>query len=492
MISLRLRYTLCYVVFFLLTSVPVTWSKKQAKFYIYDWPAIVNRYANYTDRNHHGHGVEFPQWMLNHGAGRLISKQDHLYKTSQFALFKIMYERALLDPRRTLDPKKASSFLIPYDFGMDATFTQAHGRMRRTQCPLSSEVLRLLTQSTHFQANHGHDHTLIVSVNQNMNYFFNAKPCIDMLMACWNCTKLAIDEYMFIAHNRNFELRNRGINWHAVPFPSDYHYDSSLSPTISSMPPWEQDETARPVLVSFVGNIRKFSTVSTSIREALHHQCSNHSECSHGTYRHDIKANVTGSNVEARNAVFCLQPPGDMPSRKSVFDVVLSGCIPVFFHPLTARLMYEWHLGQVGWEEIGIHFDSHQNITDLISNKVDFIDVLIKHFQANHEDIRRRRKAIKNLAFQLQYSLITAPVANHHIANGRQQKDAYEVSMEKVLEIHSGRASHDRKSSYAICEQIRQHGQTLQTAEWCNLTHTNKDPFKPPSTVSYLLGQLSL
>jgi hypothetical protein len=33
---------------------------------------------------------------------------------------------------------------------------------------------------------------------------------------------------MFIARDRNYELKNRGINWHAVPFPSDYHYDNRL------------------------------------------------------------------------------------------------------------------------------------------------------------------------------------------------------------------------------------------------------------------------
>lgn len=69
------------------------------KFYLYDWPDLVNRYANYTDRDHAHHGVEFPHWKLNHGAGRLIHQEYMEYKTSPYALFRIMYERALLDPR---------------------------------------------------------------------------------------------------------------------------------------------------------------------------------------------------------------------------------------------------------------------------------------------------------------------------------------------------------------------------------------------------------
>lgn len=31
------------------------------------------------------------------------------------------------------------------------------------------------------------------------------------------------------------------------------------------------------------------------------------------------------------DSVFCLQPPGDMFSRKGLIDGVLMGCIPVYF-----------------------------------------------------------------------------------------------------------------------------------------------------------------
>lgn len=340
-------------------------------FYIYDWPHLVNRYANFSDRPHHSHGVEMPNWKTNFGAGRLVSQNTSEYKTSQFALFKLMYERALIDPRRTLDPDKAVSFFIPYDFGMDATFFETNGRMRKTNCPLASEVLLLLRRSPHFKKNAGHDHFMINAVNQNMNYFFHAKNCLEFLMTCWNCTKLSIDEYMFIARDRKFELKNRGINWHAIPFPSDFHYDARISAIQASTPPpppqnptnssplywhhpWElaDSEDYRPTLVSFLGNPRKFSPVSTSVREALLAQCNNHSTyCTHGIYSFDLK--IASPNYESRHSTFCLQPPGDMPTRKSVFDVILAGCIPVLFHPLTARFMYEWHWGAKMWEEIG-------------------------------------------------------------------------------------------------------------------------------------------
>ena len=44
-----------------------------------------------------------------------------------------------------------------------------------------------------------------------------------------------------------------------------------------------------------------------------------------------------------QNSIFCLQPPGDSYTRRSTFDSILAGCIPVFFHPGSAYIQYLWH-----------------------------------------------------------------------------------------------------------------------------------------------------
>lgn len=302
------------------------------QFYIYEWPDIVNRYANYTDRSHHGHGVEIPQWKQHFGAGRQVDAASMEHKTSQFGLFKLVFERASIDKtRRTTKPDKATSFIIPYDIGMYAAFLETNGRMRRTNCPFSDTVISRLKNSVYFNRNYGHDHVVIFSVNQNLNYFMGAQKCVDFMRLCWNCTKLSIDEYMFIAKDRNFELKNRGINWHAVPFPSDYHYSHNVytasvsNGTAQYELPW-RDFKQRSIIVSFVGNTRRYNDISTRIREALVQQCSKHrTQCQHGAYKHD---NKVGQHQLSRSSLFCLQPPGDMPTRKSLFDAVLSGCIP--------------------------------------------------------------------------------------------------------------------------------------------------------------------
>ena len=45
-----------------------------------------------------------------------------------------------------------------------------------------------------------------------------------------------------------------------------------------------------------------------------------------------------------QNSLFCLQPQGDSYTRRSAFDSMLAGCIPVFFHPGSAYVQYTWHL----------------------------------------------------------------------------------------------------------------------------------------------------
>ncbi|CAN4093440.1 unnamed protein product [Withania somnifera] len=45
-----------------------------------------------------------------------------------------------------------------------------------------------------------------------------------------------------------------------------------------------------------------------------------------------------------QSSLFCLQPQGDSYTRRSAFDAMLAGCIPVFFHPASAYTQYTWHL----------------------------------------------------------------------------------------------------------------------------------------------------
>ncbi|CAL8991997.1 unnamed protein product [Prunus brigantina] len=52
----------------------------------------------------------------------------------------------------------------------------------------------------------------------------------------------------------------------------------------------------------------------------------------------------SGQNYRSVPSFKHLQPGGDSYTRRSAFDSILAGCIPVFFHPGTAYSQYLWHL----------------------------------------------------------------------------------------------------------------------------------------------------
>ena len=258
------------------------------------------------------------------------------------------------------------------------------------------------------------------------------------------------------------------------------------------VPPWQRVGEKKEVLVSFTGSPRRFNEHSTKIREALVAQCANHTQCVHGHYKHDAKAS---NNELARKSLFCLQPPGDMPSRKSLFDTILSGCVPVLFHPLTARFMYEWHWSQDLWKEVSVSFDSSDENHALIEHRTDFIAKLISMAEAEKEEVRMKQMKIQEFAHQLQYSLVeesqesAAGTKGASVARLPGQRDAYDIAMENVLAIHSGRRKHDRVSDYVQCMLIpsRGEGVDLQTADWCSPTGNSTDPYPPPSPFSNAL-----
>jgi hypothetical protein len=165
MSSYKLQLFLGLAWLLLFSTNTISAALEEPLFYIYDWPDLRDRYANYTDRSHLSHGVEFPAWITHYGAGRVTDPVQLEHKTSQFGLFKIMFERALIDPRRTMDPSKASSFLIPFDIGMHTCFLEKNGRMRRSNCPLVPTVNERLQASQWFTRNHGHDHLVIFGIN---------------------------------------------------------------------------------------------------------------------------------------------------------------------------------------------------------------------------------------------------------------------------------------------------------------------------------------
>ena len=154
------------LVIYLLLAAVISVMAIQEKFFIYDWRKITKTFgkAFFFD--------ESAKRYANFGAGPLIDLSIGSYNTEQYQLFLLMYYRALKDPRRTLDPEQATSFLIPYDLASDCgQFRKNHHALSMIEyCPRGPEVIRLLESSPYFNRKLGRDHLLLVGMNYAMSY----------------------------------------------------------------------------------------------------------------------------------------------------------------------------------------------------------------------------------------------------------------------------------------------------------------------------------
>ena len=178
-------------------------------FYIYDWPDLFKViHKDIRHRNYNGFGMQF-------------NAINGSYDGYQFDLFPLFYHRALHDPRRTLDPEKASSFFIPYDFYGDSVYYRDVNNVERFswyQEPGSNEMAPLVAErllsSKYFIRNGGNDHFLIESFVAIESRILRP-PLMPLLRGCANCTKLTIEELTFLA-----EKGQANNEWHALRGPN--------------------------------------------------------------------------------------------------------------------------------------------------------------------------------------------------------------------------------------------------------------------------------
>ncbi len=387
--------------------------------------------------------------LETHGFGPTISKKHGLYHTSQYSLYKIFLSRVLVDKKRTEHPGKAKLFFIPYDFGHDAAIRRDRG-IWPNHCRRAKVVAQSLNESAAFKKSEGADHVLIVSINWAMNFYYH-DVCIEFLRGvCQKCIKLAIDDYSFLfggdyesKHPWSEVVRTRGVNWRAVPFPSDVHWSSSMQRPY----PWESDHE-RKYLLAYGGSKDSHDRRVQLLRTNLANQCREYPDvCAHQTYGkgRDFTAIVAlnGSTIHDlyNSSVFCLNPPGDLPTRKGLFDSMLLGCIPVTFNPLTARVMYTWHLPEEVWTAILVEISPQE----YRKNDFHVVRYMENYVKLHPNAIKEKQKLLRENAFRLQYSLVED---SESLPPG---DDAYNVSMQGLFDSLSGRARWTRTGSVPSC-----------------------------------------
>lgn len=119
-------------------------------------------------------------------------------------------------------------------------------------------------------------------------------------------------------------------------------------------------------------------------------------------------------------ASFCLQPPGDTPTRRSTFNGILAGCIPVFFEEQSAKSQYGWHLREDEYGQFSVSIAKE----DVVFKGVKILDVLMA---IPKSEVRRMREKVIQLIPRIMYR-------RHGSSMGlRSKKDAFDIAIEGTL-----------------------------------------------------------
>lgn len=226
-----------------------------------------------------------------------------------------------------------------------------------------------------------------------------------------------------------------------IPYPTYFHPSSD-----SDISEWQHRvrNAVRPALFSFAGAPRP--EISTSIRGQIMDQCRASEscwllECDMG----ESKCHVPSTLIKLfQQSVFCLQPQGDSYTRRSTFDSMISGCIPVFFHPDSAYSQYVWHLPQ-NHSKYSVFIDEE----DIRTRNGNIEEVLRKFTPAQVQEMREE-------VIRLIPGLVYAD-PRHRLTKLR---DAFDITVQalvdKVTELRirvvEGRDDYSRKDGEGVRE----------------------------------------
>lgn len=222
----------------------------------------------------------------------------------------------------------------------------------------------------------------------------------------------------------------------SIPYATAFHPAS-----IEEITEWVNHARAHPrnVLAALMAGSRKDVPIRSAVLEAcardsnrgdpwdpreptgcLHVDCSK--ECPQGTCR-----KVVGRCGEPREvalvyllSTFCLMPDGDSATRRSIFDALLAGCIPVFFNRESFQRQYFWHTGGRP-QDVSLYFDPKL----VREGRLDFLKELRE--VPKEEVVRLRENAL---------SLVPRIVYRDHIRAPEDSsfEDAFDVTLLGLLQ----------------------------------------------------------
>eukprot|EP00250_Pteridium_aquilinum_P018763 c24204_g1_i1 orf=834-2471(-) len=269
-----------------------------------------------------------------------LRPEEAWYRTHQFSLEVVFHAKMKKYPCLTTDMAMADAFYVPYYAGQDAAVSMKCNSMQLRDRRVN-RLLGWLTGQETWQETRGQRHFMVLGRQPlDMNRTITAN--------MWGLpitTQPELANVTFLWWEKAF---SHSIHEIGIPYPTSFHPSSDAHLKI-----WQDTVKGakREWLVSYLGSARrKFRHESMlRFRQELKRQCDEEKgkcrfmDCTLQYTQTQIPCENEPEIVtlEFSNAIFCLQPEGDTPTRKSIFDSMLAGCIPVVFSNFTAHFQYD-------------------------------------------------------------------------------------------------------------------------------------------------------
>jgi xyloglucan galactosyltransferase MUR3 len=279
------------------------------------------------------------RFMSNDGLGPPLGNEEGVfsdtgwYGTNQFSVDVIFGNRMKQYECLTKDSSVAAAVFVPFYAGFDVA-RYLWGYNITTRDAASLDLVEWLMNKPEWRVMGGRDHFLVAG------------------RITWDFRRLTEEEadwgskLLFLPAAKNMSmLVVESSPWNSndfgIPYPTYFHPAKDAEVFL-----WQDRMRSleRPWLFSFAGAPRPGDPMS--IRGQLIDQCRSSSlckllECDLG----ESKCHSPSTIMKMfQSSMFCLQPQGDSYTRRSAFDSMLAGCVPVFFHPGSAYVQYTWHL----------------------------------------------------------------------------------------------------------------------------------------------------
>ncbi|KAK1412638.1 hypothetical protein QVD17_34047 [Tagetes erecta] len=309
--------------------------------YVYDLPSRFNE-DMITECERNIKWLDMCKFTMNGGFGpKLKNSEDVLtvlsdhgwYATNHFNVEVIFYNRIKRYECLTNDSSMAAAVFVPFFLGFDfARYIEGFNVSVRDAGTI--ELVDWLQKRDEWKVMNGKDHFLV-----------GGRPTWDFRRKTDNDTDWG-NKFFFspAAKNMSFllvESSPYSLNDFAIPYPTYFHPATDFE-----VFDWQDRmrKMERKWLFCFAGAPRPRDPYS--IRSRLIDQCKNSRvgkllDCGDDESKCHLPSNVMRL---FQSSVFCLQPVGDSYTRRSAFDSILAGCIPVFFHPGSFYTQYTWHV----------------------------------------------------------------------------------------------------------------------------------------------------